>query len=179
MRSPTRALTSAVLRPSCSLPLAGLFQCSPGDIVLGAFLLLLLPCSFLGAGFLLLYRWLQHPQLNRRRAIFVLQRDPLAAAIAAPTPEATPRGRSMAALAATGTNGAANDAAGTSAAAEGAAAGGAADGPGGGREGAGATAAAALALNSRRMAEAQARRWTFVGFTHSLFGEQWMHGEDA
>ncbi len=179
MRSPTRALTSAVLRPSCSLPLAGLFQCSPGDIVLGAFLLLLLPCSFLGAGFLLLYRWLQHPQLNRRRAIFVLQRDPLAAAIAAPTPEATPRGRSMAALAATGTNGAANDAAGTSAAAEGAAAEGAADGAAGGSEDAAATAAAALALNSRRMAEAQARRWTFVGFTHSLFGEQWMHGEDA
>ena len=174
---PPPALTSCSLGlPPPRAPAAGLFQCSPGDIVLGAFLLLLLPVSFLAAGFMLLYRWLQHPQLNRRRAIFVLQRDPLAAAIAAHTPEATPRSRHTAALAAaavaSGTPGA-NGMAGAGAAAEGAATeGAAAEGAAGTSEDAAAAAAAALAVSSRRMAEAQARRQTFVGFSRSLFGEQ-------
>lgn len=141
--------------------------------MLGAILLALLPASFLGGAFWLLYRWLQHPQLNTRRAIFVLQRDPLAAAIAAHTPEATPRGRSTAALAAAGAKGASSPAAAEGAAAEGAAAeGGGDEAPGSSEDAAAAATAAALALSSRNMAEAQARRWTFVGFSRSLFGER-------
>ena len=139
--------------PAPTAPAAGLFQCSAGDIVLGVVLLLLLPVSFLGGAFWLLFRWLQHPELNRRRAIFVLQRDPLAAAIAAPTPDATPRGRSAAALPP--------------------AANGAAEGAANGAEGAAARGdgAAALAASSRDMAVAQARRWSFIGFSRSLCGE--------
>jgi hypothetical protein len=170
------AVCLAIL-PALAFGAAGLFQCSPGDIVLGAFLLLLLPCTFLATGFLLLYRWLQQPQLNRRRAIFVLQRDPLAAAIAAHTPEATPRGRSTAALAAAGTNGTAgaSGAAGASSAAEGAAADEGAAGSS--ADAAAAAAAAALAVSTRSMAEAQARRWTFLGFTRSLFGARKLPGD--
>lgn len=146
--------------PALAFGAAGLFNCSAGDIALGAVLLVLLPCSFLGAAFFLVWRWLQHPALMRRRAIFVLHRDPLAAAIAAHTPGATPTAQSAAAAiaaageAAESENGAANGAAHAEAAL-------ASTDP---------SAAAAMQL-------AQARRWTFVGFARSLAGSRKLLGD--
>lgn len=136
--------------PAC----AGLFNCSPGDIALGVILLLLLPVSFMAVAFYLVWRWLQHPGLNKRRAIFVLRIDPLADQIAAAaTPAATPAASPAASP-------------GTSPREEGVA-------PVSGSP----RAAAATAVSSSADAAARARRWSFKGLVRSLCGSRRLQGD--
>lgn len=151
---PVWATLGARAPPARRTP-AGLFNCSGGDIALGVILLLLLPVSFLAVSFYLVWRWLQHPGLNKRRAIFVLRMDPLADQIAAAaTPAATPAASP-----------------GTSPREEGGAADGAAPSPGS------AAAAAAAAVSSGADAAARARRWSFKGLVRSLCGARKLQGD--
>ncbi len=131
-------------------PPAGLFNCSGGDIALGVILLLLLPVSFLAVSFYLVWRWLQHPGLNKRRAIFVLRLDPLADQIAAAaTPAASPN---TSPRDTTTSNGVAPS-------------------PGS------PAAAAAAAVSSGADAAARARRWSFTGLVRSLCGARKLQGD--
>jgi hypothetical protein len=155
-----------------------MFNGNAGDVVLGALLLALLPGSFLLAAFFLLWRWLQHPAVNTRRAIFVLHRDPLAAQIAArtpgTTPGATPRTPALEAPGAGATPRAGGDSAGGSDAGGSDSVGlkgGSSAEPGTPQQGGlSAEEAAALAAASRR-------RWSFLGLARTLCGARAIRGD--
>lgn len=53
-----------------------MFNGNGGDVVLGVVLLLLLPLSFLAMSGRLIARWILLPSVPRRRAVFILDRDP-------------------------------------------------------------------------------------------------------
>ncbi|KAL4434011.1 hypothetical protein ABPG75_000452 [Micractinium tetrahymenae] len=146
------AVCLAIL-PGLAYGAAGLFNCDAGDIALGAVLLLLLPVSFLAVAFYLVWRWLQHPGLNKRRAIFVLRVDPLASQIAAgitpaASPAASPRDEA-----------------------------GAADANGSAAPAPGSAAAAAATVATDADAAARARRWSFKGLVRSLCGSRKLQGD--